>query len=80
MEATNSARSNLVGKTVAALFHLPPIELAVLCLAALTALLNSVSPCKAKRSFPFDLAIVLWSEVLLNMLVQQSGLSAAIAY
>jgi di/tricarboxylate transporter len=67
------------GFLVAALFQLAPIALAALCLAAVAVLLDWVSPREARRNFPFDLAIVLWGAVLLSMLVQQSGFSAAIA-
>lgn len=62
-----------------ALFQLAPIALAALCLAAAAILFDWVSPREARRNFPFDLVIVLWGAVLLSLLVEQSGLSAAIA-
>lgn len=67
------------GFLAAAFFQLAPIALAALVLAAASVLFEWVSPREARRSFPFDLVIVLWGAVLLSLLVRQSGLSGFIA-
>lgn len=64
---------------VTALFQWVPVAVAALVLAGTAVLLDWVSPREVRRGFPFDLVIVLWGSVLLSMLVQQSGLSGAIA-
>lgn len=62
-----------------ALFQWVPIAIAALALAGTAVLMDWVAPREVRRGFPFDLVVVLWGSVLLSMLVQQSGLSGAIA-
>ncbi|WP_291841576.1 SLC13 family permease [Maricaulis sp.] len=64
---------------VIALTQAIPFHHAALALAALVVGLNWASAREVRRSFPFDLVIILWGAVLLSLLITQSGAAATAA-
>ncbi|MHA6288848.1 SLC13 family permease [Maricaulis sp. CAU 1757] len=62
-----------------ALTQLIPFHIAAFGVAALAVAANWVTPREVRRSFPFDLVIILWGAVLLSLLIERSGAAAAAA-